>query len=268
MRYYDILLSTPFTTWTLDPTKIPGLPVLPPVDMEALVATLADLSLAHVGLIATRASCRPDAPTIGSEQQLFAVIQAGGAQVFKHYCSIRVVPRQDDQPEPDTAVIEQEDQALRLHREVYKRLMVKLATVQVEVSEALHAMNKAFNGTATPPEHPDYLPACLSVSVIDSILHLARLDRGSRNLYLHDLLSAEMRSSLQTIAHELTKADDGLGHTAIDSTTEGLMQEHAGAEAGDRHEQMLAAALHIIREASEKPPVHRAVRPELGREDE
>ena len=48
---------------------------------------------------------------------------------------------------------------------------------------------------------------------------------------------------MQTITHELTKANDGLGHTAIDSTADGLLQEHAGAEAGDKHEQLLSAAL-------------------------
>ena len=247
MKHYYILLSTPFSTWTLDPLRIPDLPDYPPVDMEVLVNTLAAMSRSLICLAAIKVVHTPERDSV-TEAQMYRAIQAEGVETFRHYCSVRVIPcgawrAEDPKPEPDTAVTGEGDQ-LRMHRDVYKGLMTKLATVEVEVSETLHAMTTWINNhnEAGVEDRLNYLAAVLPTSVVHSILHLARLDPNSRNLYLRDLLSAEVRSSLQTITHELSKADDGLGHTAIDSTAEGLLQEHAGAEAGDKHEQLLSAA--------------------------
>jgi hypothetical protein len=184
---------------------------------------------------------------------MFAAINQGGVDIFKRYCSVRVVPRQGDEgaaqeaknPSPITATTQAAD-CLLLHRDVAKYLMIKLMTVQTEVTEALEAMRRVTNGLPLPDHRSplcDYLPLELPVPAIEAMLHLARLDRDSYDLFPSDLFSPSIRASLQTITHELTKAPDGFGHTLFDSTASQLLLEYQGAEDGDTHEQMLAQAL-------------------------
>jgi hypothetical protein len=261
---YRILLTTPLATKTLDPALIPGIPAEPPVVMAELVMALLGLSYDELQHATLSIDGLYGALNLEHDRILHETLSS---EAFYRLCTVRVVPTTTITApvEALTAVIEGADGLERVHVELIKALRVKLRTVQTEVTEALAALDR-WDAVAVPAGSGEvpvpYLPP-MPEAAINAILRLTWKGRDSTTFHLRDLMPGSARSALQLITHELTKADDGVGHTMFDSTAAQLILEHEGAEAGDQHEQMLHAAL--LKPATPEPaPGY----PEMGKEDE
>lgn len=250
MSNYRISLATPHFSRIMDPSKLPGLPEELPVDMDALLRVLAinvdlyeaaTVNFMGIDYDATEMARLPAGPR--SEAAFVDLVKQDGVLALKRFATIRVTPIIPTISEPMPAFVSTETGSL-IHRHAVEAIRVKLGTLLVEVSEARAALESLIQ-QASPSDAPFYVPVAPTLGV--DILALGKMSISVKSdetggFHPYAVLPASTREILQSVTHALTP-DNGLGHTHQDSTPEGLMREHEGSLAGDRHEQLLRKAV-------------------------
>lgn len=127
-----------------------------------------------------------------------------------------------------------------IHRALVGAVADRLRSTCNELLETLEAITDHASQFADVSEDElgDYIP--VPPEALGAILALCEPTRD--RVIAWPIVRADARTSLGVITHSL-QPKDGFGHALKDSTTAGLLQEHEGANAGDRHEQAVAALL-------------------------
>ena len=273
MATYMIHIAAPGITVVMDPDRIPGAPKTLIVEMQDLLHAIdraTEAELLDAAVLATNGATKVLAEDSETCVSLIHRIVEGGLDYMREMCIVRAIRSRieeggDTAATPSTWLATSPgalgSASRTMHRLALQQIRTKLATLHLEVSEALAALDGCLSveTVSLVPEAGAAPYRSLPSEVIDALLHLGRLDGSSLSsrggvFDVRDILSPEQRNALQTITHELQKSDDGLGHTVQDSTAANLMREFEGATAGDKHESMMAMAFGASSEHPELEP--------------
>ena len=243
LRPYYIQWCTDTLLLRIDPGHLLGIdPTLPVVMEDAIKA----VTTAYKDGFLTGAVVKADTFARGKtnytsvpKDQIADILRARGISPLIGV-SITPLSALEDRPGLDTGDVASTPRGPGIHRALVGAVADRLRSTCNELLETLEAITDHASQFAdvSRDEIGDYIP--VPPEALGAILALCEPARD--RVIAWPIVRADARTSLGVITHNL-QPKDGFGHALKDSTTAGLLQEHEGANAGDRHEQAVAALL-------------------------